>query len=400
MGLGMIKPIHDPVALTQALVRCPSITPAEGGALDLLEGLLAPEGFTCHRLPFSAPGTPDVDNLFARIGGGGPHLCFAGHTDVVPTGDDTLWSHPPFDAAIADGYLYGRGAVDMKGNIACFLTAALEFLADPIRLGQGSISLLITGDEEGPAVNGTVKVLDWMAANGHSPTACLVGEPSNPERLGDAIKIGRRGSLNGRLVVRGRQGHAAYPQLANNPIRGLTRVMAALQALRLDEGTAAFAPSNLEIVAIETGNPAYNVIPASVEARLNVRYNDRHTMASLQTLIRHEALAALAGSGLELEATFNGNAEAFVTRPGPLVDTMIAAVQAETGHTPELSTSGGTSDARFVKDFCPVIEFGLVNKSIHAVDERVAVSDLVALTRIYRAFLERFFATAGGASGA
>ena len=390
----MTQTPHDPVTFTQALVRCPSVTPAEGGALSWLETILAPAGFTCHRLPFTAPGTPDVDNLFARIGGGGPHLCFAGHTDVVPTGDVARWSHPPFGAEIADGYLYGRGAVDMKGNIACFLAAALDFLADPARLGQGSISLLITGDEEGPAVNGTVRVLEWMAAQGHTPTACLVGEPSNPERLGDAIKIGRRGSLNGRLVVRGKQGHAAYPLMANNPIRGLTRVAAALQALQLDEGTADFAPSNLEIVAIETGNPAYNVIPATVEARLNVRYNDRHTAKSLEALIRREALAALTGSGLELEATFNGNADAFVTKPGPLVDTMIAAVQAETGRTPELSTSGGTSDARFVKDYCPVIEFGLVNKSIHAIDERVAVADLAALTRIYRAFLERFFATA------
>jgi succinyl-diaminopimelate desuccinylase len=382
---------NDPVAITQGLVRCQSVTPVEGGALAFLEGVLTPAGFACHRLPFSADGTPDVDNLFARIGGGGPHLCFAGHTDVVPTGDVARWTHPPFGAEIADGYIYGRGAVDMKGNIACFLAAALDFLADPKQLGQGSISLLITGDEEGPAVNGTVKVLDWMAAHGHTPTACLVGEPSNPERLGDAIKIGRRGSLNGRLVVRGKQGHAAYPALANNPIRGLTRVAAALQALRLDEGTHEFSPSNLEIVAIETGNPAYNVIPAAVEARLNVRYNDRHTAKTLEALIRREALAALDGSGLELEATFNGNADAFVTKPGPLVDTMIAAVQAETGRVPELSTSGGTSDARFVKDHCPVIEFGLVNKTIHAIDERVAVTDLVALTRIYRAFLERFF---------
>lgn len=388
----MTQTPHDPVTFTQALVRCPSVTPAEGGALSWLETILAPAGFTCHRLPFTAPGTPDVDNLFARIGGGGPHLCFAGHTDVVPTGDVARWSHPPFGAEIADGYLYGRGAVDMKGNIACFLAAALDFLADPARLGQGSISLLITGDEEGPAVNGTVRVLEWMAAQGHTPTACLVGEPSNPERLGDAIKIGRRGSLNGRLVVRGKQGHAAYPLMANNPIRGLTRVAAALQALRLDEGTHEFSPSNLEIVAIETGNPAYNVIPATVEARLNVRYNDRHTAKSLEALIRRQALAALAGSGLELEANFTGNADAFVTKPGPLVETMIAAITAQTGRTPDLSTSGGTSDARFVKDFCPVIEFGLVNKSIHAIDERVAVNDLATLTQIYRGFLERFFA--------
>ena len=390
----MTQSPHDPVAFTQALVRCPSVTPAEGGALSYLESVLAPAGFYCQRLPFSAPGTPDVDNLVARIGGGTPHLCFAGHTDVVPTGDVARWTHPPFGGVIADGYLYGRGAVDMKGNIACFMAAALDFIADPARLGQGSISFLVTGDEEGPAVNGTVKVLEWMAANGHVPTACLVGEPSNPERLGDAIKIGRRGSLNGRLVVRGKQGHAAYPQTANNPIRGLTKIATALQALRLDEGTDTFASSNLEIVAVETGNPAYNVIPAAAELRLNVRYNDRHTAASLEALIRREALSALAGSGLELEASFNGNADAFVTKPGALVDTMVAAVRAETGRVPELSTSGGTSDARFIKDYCPAIEFGLVNKTIHAIDERVPVADLVTLTRIYRTFIDRYFAVA------
>ena len=390
----MTQSPHDPVAFTQALVRCPSVTPVEGGALSYLESVLAPAGFHCQRLSFSAPGTPDVDNLVARIGGGTPHLCFAGHTDVVPTGDVARWTHPPFGGVIADGYLYGRGAVDMKGNIACFMAAALDFIADPARLGQGSISFLVTGDEEGPAVNGTVKVLEWMAANGHVPTACLVGEPSNPERLGDAIKIGRRGSLNGRLVVRGKQGHAAYPQTANNPIRGLTKIATALQALRLDEGTDTFASSNLEIVAVETGNPAYNVIPAAAELRLNVRYNDRHTAASLEALIRREARAALAGSGLELEASFNGNADAFVTKPGALVDTMVAAVRAETGRVPELSTSGGTSDARFIKDYCPAIEFGLVNKTIHAIDERVPVADLVTLTRIYRTFIDRYFAVA------
>ena len=383
---------HDPIAHTAALIRCASITPVEGGALTYLQNVLEPAGFQCHRLVFSAPGTPDVDNLFARIGGGAPHLCFAGHTDVVPTGDSALWTHPPFDAAIADGLMYGRGAIDMKGNIACFLAATLDFIANPEKLGQGSISLLITGDEEGPAVNGTVKVLEWMAAKGHTPNHSLVGEPSNPERLGDAIKIGRRGSLNGRLVVRGKQGHVAYPQLANNPLRGLIRVCAALNALRLDEGTEIFTPSNLEIVSIETGNPAYNVIPAAAEARLNVRYNDRHSAASLEALIHREAENALTGTGLTLEASFNGNADAFLTKPGPLVDTMIAAVHAATGRTPELSTTGGTSDARFIKDYCPVIEFGLVNKTIHAIDERVALADLTALTGIYRGFLNGYFA--------
>ena len=385
---------NDPVGLAAGLLRCPSITPLEGGALAYLEDVLNAAGFRCQRLPFSQAETPDVDNLFARFGFGAPHLCFAGHTDVVPPGDPSLWTHPPFGAVIDGGYLHGRGAVDMKGSIACFVAAALDFLADPERLGQGSISLLITGDEEGPAVNGTVKVLEWMAANGHTPNASLVGEPSNPERLGDAIKIGRRGSLNGRLIVRGKQGHAAYPMLANNPLHGLVRVCAALQLLRLDEGSEAFMPSNLEIVAVETGNPAYNVIPAAAEARLNVRFNDRHSSASLEAVIRRAAEAALTGSGLTMDASFTSNAGAFVTKPGPLVDTMAAAITAETGLVPELSTSGGTSDARFIKAYCPVIEFGLVNKTIHAVDERVPVADLHGLTRIYRGFLQRYFAAA------
>ena len=384
---------HDPVAFAAALIRCPSVTPVEGGALFWLEGVLRTAGFQCQRLVFSQPGTPDVDNLFARIGHGAPHLCFAGHTDVVPTGDASLWTHPPFAAEIAGGMMYGRGAVDMKGNIASFLAAALDFLADPERLGQGSISLLITGDEEGPSVNGTVKVLEWMAQHGHTPSHCVVGEPSCPEKLGDTIKIGRRGSLNARLVVSGKQGHAAYPQKANNPLRGLVRICSALNALRLDAGTEVFSPSNLEIVAIETGNPAYNVIPARAEARLNVRYNDRHTAKSLEALLRQTSQAALEGTGLTLEATFNGNAEAFVTQPGPWVETMTEAVKAVTGLTPELSTSGGTSDARFVKDYCPVIEMGLVNTSIHAVDERVPVADLIKLAAIYRAFLDRYFAS-------
>jgi len=392
--MGMPQDLPSPLAIAADLIRCPSVTPDEGGALDLLERLLAPAGFACHRLPFTSRGMPTIDNLFARTGGGLPHLCFAGHTDVVPPGEPTLWSHPPFGGEVADGYLFGRGAVDMKGSIACFVVAALGFISDPARLGQGSISLLITGDEEGSAVDGTVKVLEWMAAHGHTPTASLVGEPSNPVALGDAIKIGRRGSLRGRLLVRGKQGHVAHPHLANNPMRGLVRVASALYALRLDDGTAVFSPSNLEIVAIETGNPTYNVIPVASELRLNVRFNDRHTAASLQALIRREAEAALAGSGLTLEAMFESNADVFVTKPGPLVETMVAAIHAETGRAPELSTSGGTSDARFIKDYCPVIEFGLVNKTIHAIDERVPISDLERLTLIYRAFLERFFATA------
>ena len=388
----MHDPLSDPVALTQALVRCPSVTPSEGGALTLMQELLGKAGFTCHRLVFSEPGTPGVDNLFARIGSGSPHLCFGGHVDVVPPGDERLWSNPPFSGVIDGGHVHGRGTVDMKGNIACFTAAALGLLQDPGALRQGSISLLLTADEEGPAVNGTVKVLRWMAENGHQPDHALVGEPSNATRIGDSIKIGRRGSLNGRIVVSGRQGHAAYPHLANNPIRGMARVAAALLAEPLDAGTEHFAASNLEIVSIDTGNPAYNVIPARCELKLNVRYNDRHTAQSLEALFRKQALGALEGSGLGSEMSFGSNADVFLTEPGPLVDTMAAAVAEVCGQRPELSTAGGTSDARFVKDYCPVIEFGLVNRMVHAVDERVPVEDLRTLTQVYRRFLERYFA--------
>ncbi len=386
----------DPVALTRALVQCPSVTPSEAGALDLIEKLLTPAGFTCQRLPFSQSGTADVDNLFARLGSGHPHLCFAGHTDVVPPGDAGMWTHPPFSGVIADGSMYGRGTVDMKGNIAAFLAAALDFTDEPSRLSQGSISVLITGDEEAVAVNGTVKVLDWMAKNGHTPDHCVVGEPSNPNRIGEAIKIGRRGSLSATMTVTGKQGHAAYPAAADNPLRGVVAIAAALMRLQLDDGTDTFAPSNLEVVAIETGNPAYNVIPQRVVLRLNVRFNDRHTDKSLQALLRVTAAKALGSTTLKLDTSFEGNADAFVTNPNtdaarPLLSAMQAAIGEVTGLTPELSTSGGTSDARFVKDYCPVIEFGLVNRTIHAVDERVPVADLGTLKQVYRGFLDRYF---------
>jgi succinyl-diaminopimelate desuccinylase len=389
----------DPIALARDLIRCPSVTPAEGGALTLLQSLLEPAGFTCHRLVFSEPGTADVDNLFARIGFGAPHLCFAGHTDVVPTGDPAAWKYPPFEGMIAKDHLWGRGAVDMKGNIAAFVAAMTDFLGDPARLGQGSISLLITGDEEAVAVNGTVKVLKWMAGRGHTPDHCLVGEPSNPDALGDAIKIGRRGSLSVAMTVLGRQGHAAYPALADNPLPGLVRIADALTRLKLDDGTPNFAPSNLEVVSIDTGNPAFNVIPRQATLRLNVRYNDRHDSRSMEALLRRTAEQALGSETLKLEMRFEGNADAFLTDPrgergARLLNAMRGASETVTGRTPELSTSGGTSDARFVKDYCPVIEFGLVNRTIHAVDERVSLADLEGLTRIYRDFLGRYFAPA------
>lgn len=378
--------------LARALIRCESVTPDDGGALAVLEGVLRPAGFTCHRLRFSEIGTPDIDNLYARLGTGRPHLCFAGHTDVVPPGDARGWSVPPFSAEVRDDQLIGRGAADMKGGIACFVAAALAF-ADAYG-GQipGSISLLITGDEEGPSINGTKKVLAWMAARNEIPDAAIVGEPTNPERLGDAIKIGRRGSLNGHLVVRGVQGHVAYPELAKNPMPALLRALSALVDLPLDEGTAHFAPSNLEITGVDVGNRAVNVIPAQAEARFNIRFNDRHTLASLQDRTRHAIAHAIGADPVAWDLNFQGSGEAFVTTPGALVETLRGAIEGVTGRTPELSTSGGTSDARFIKDYCPVVEFGLVNATIHKIDERVAVRDIEQLTEIYWRFLGAYFA--------
>ena len=384
----------DPIALTQALVRCESVTPKEGGALALVERHLRDAGFSCHRLVFN-DGCYPVDNLFARIGQGGPHLCFAGHTDVVPAGDVARWTHPPFSGEIVDGELHGRGSVDMKGNIACFMAAALDYLATDGRDRPGTLSFLITGDEEADAVDGTVKVLDWMAANGHTPSHCIVGEPSCSEAIGDTIRIGRRGSLSAKLVVTGKQGHVGYAHLANNPIDGFVKIAAALKAAPLDRGTEHFVPSNLEIVSVDVGNPVFNVVPARVEAKMNVRFNDRHTAESLEAQFRKTAETALAGTGLGHEWSFFGNADAFVTKPGPLVDMVKDVVRQTTGRTPELSTAGGTSDARFVKSHCPVLEIGLVNKTIHAVDERVPTADLDTLTVLYRRLIERYYATFG-----
>jgi succinyl-diaminopimelate desuccinylase len=393
----MAKQTLDPIALTQALVRCESVTPKEGGALSLIEGHLREAGFSCHRLVFKDGGYP-VDNLFARIGQGGPHLCFAGHTDVVPAGDVARWTHPPFSGRIEDGWLHGRGAVDMKGNIACFMAAALDYLATDGRDRPGTLSFLITGDEEADAVDGTIKVLEWMAANGHTPSHCIVGEPSSTETIGDTIRIGRRGSLSARLVVTGTQGHVGYAHLANNPVTGFVRIATALKAEPLDQGTEQFVPSNLEIVSVDVGNPVFNVIPARIEAKMNVRYNDRHTAKSLEDWFRSTSEAALAGSGLGHNWTFSGNADAFATLPGPLVDMVRDVIKETTGKSPVLSTAGGTSDARFVKDYCQVLEIGLVNKTIHGVDERVPTADLDRLTVLYRRLIERYFATFGEAT--
>ena len=381
----------DPVALTRALVRCPSVTPEEGGALAALEAVLKPAGFTVARMTFSEPGTPDVENLYARIGTGAPYLLFAGHTDVVPPGDAGQWRHGPFAGEVDNGELHGRGAVDMKGGIACFLAAALDHLAAHGGQPRGSIGFLITGDEEGPSVNGTVKVLEWAHARGERFDHCIVGEPSNPQALGDMIKIGRRGSLSAVITVEGRQGHVAYPQRAANPIPVLIDILSRLTAKPLDAGNAHFQPSNLEITSVDVGNAATNVIPQKAVARLNIRFNDEQTLDGLKTWIEGIAAAAAKPGIVPSVAYARGNSQSFITKPGPFVEMISDTIAEVTGRRPELSTSGGTSDARFIKDYCPVIEFGLVGQTMHAVDERVPVADLVALTAIYRRIIDRYF---------
>jgi succinyl-diaminopimelate desuccinylase len=381
----------DPLAVACDLIRCRSITPQEGGALAYLQRVLEPAGFAVHRPTFSEQGTPDVENLFARVGVSAPHLVFAGHTDVVPPGDEGAWRRPPFAAQVADGLLYGRGAVDMKGAIACMVAAACDHLAARGGPPQGSISFLITGDEEGPSVNGTAKLLQWAAARGEKFDHCILGEPTNPVELGDAIKIGRRGSLSGTLTVTGKQGHVAYPQLADNPIRYLVRIMTALMSESLDHGTEHFDASNLEFTSVDVGNRAVNVIPGQARARFNIRFNDRHTQGSLKSWLEARCAQAADNDATCEIAYERGNSDAFLTRPGPFVDTVAQAVAEVTGRRPQLSTSGGTSDARFIKDHCPVVEFGLAGQTMHQVDERVPVADLTALTAIYRRVLDRYF---------
>ena len=364
-----------------------------------MQAALEQLGFVCHRLPFSDTGTPDVDNLYARLGDSAPNFCFAGHTDVVPLGNPDSWSVDPFGGEIIDDMLYGRGATDMKGAVAAFVEAASRSIAKGAV--PGSISLLITGDEEGPAVNGTKKVLDWMTAHGETIDVCLVGEPTNPLKLGDMIKIGRRGSMTGTLTVTGIQGHTAYPHLADNPLPRLVKMLDAIASTKLDDGTGHFQPSNLQLTTIDTGNPATNVTPAQASAGFNIRFNDLHTGASLTKWL-HEQCAAVSGQGAggqgsggqyDLDIRISG--EAFLTPPGEFSALMARVVEDVTGATPELSTSGGTSDARFIKDFCPVAEFGLVGQTMHKVDERIAVADIRALTDIYAAILDGYFAEFG-----
>ena len=380
----------DPVALARDLLRCPSVTPAEAGALVTIERLLKNAGFAVHRVTFAEPGTAPVENLYARIGSTGPHLAFAGHTDVVPPGEAANWSHPPFAGEISSGTLYGRGAVDMKGAIACAIAAAVQHPAP--RAGKGSISFVITGDEEGVAVNGTVKLLQWAAERGERFDHCILGEPSNAAAIGDTIKVGRRGSLNGTLVITGKQGHVAYPERADNPVRSLVGLMGALMGAPLDQGSANFDASNLEFTSIDIGNPVVNLIPGEARARFNIRFNDCHSQVSLRILIEKRAAEA-AGSRVRWHIVWEpSNADSFVTKPGPFLDLVVGAIKEVTGITPKLSTSGGTSDARFIKHYCPVLEFGLVGATMHQVDECTSVADLAALTAVYRKILDRYFA--------
>ena len=384
-----MSPTEDAVSLTQELIRCPSVTPDDAGALAVVETVLRRGGFETHRIKFSHTGTPDVENLFAKIGSGAPHLAFAGHTDVVPPGDVARWRHEPFAGDIVDGRLYGRGASDMKGAIGAFLAATLNFIS---RYGapHGTLSFLITGDEEGPSINGTVKLLDWVRAKGEKLDHCIVGEPTNVCALGDTIKIGRRGSLNGVIRVIGKQGHVAYPHRAENPAPVVARIVAALSVYEFDQGTAHFDPTNLEFSSIDIGNPAVNVIPATANAQFNVRFNDLWTLATLEERIRHIVAQAAGQTTTHLEF-LPSNAVSFLTEPGIFSDLVVDAVRRVTGRTPELSTSGGTSDARFIIRDCPTLEFGLTNETIHAVDENATTADIKTLEEIYRHILISYF---------
>ena len=375
------------LALCRALVRCRSVTPEDGGALGVLEATLNEAGFATQRLTFSEPGTPDIDNLYARFGTSAPFLVFAGHTDVVPVGGAAKWRFDPFAGEVAEGAVWGRGTADMKGGVAAFAAAACAFVAQH-GSDKGSIGFLITGDEEGPAINGTEKLLRWAYEKGERFDHCIVGEPTSAEVVGDTIKIGRRGSLNGTLIVAGRQGHAAYPERADNPIPKLLRLLDALTAAALDKGTPRFDASNLEIVSVDVGNPAFNVIPAEARARVNARFNDLWTPETLAV----ELCGRLDSVGMKFTLEFEPcNAPAFLTTPDFFTKLVTDAVEKKTGRRPALSTSGGTSDARFIRAYCPVLEFGLVGATAHMVDEHVAVADIKALTEIYAAILEAYF---------
>lgn len=386
--------VTDVVELTRALVRCESVTPKEAGALQLLERALEPLGFRCERMDFTQAGTDDVANLYARIGTGGRHFCFAGHSDVVPVGDLSSWTIGPFAAELSDGYLFGRGAADMKGAIAAFTDAAARFLGRRGRDFGGSISLLITGDEEGPAVNGTVKMLQRLAERGETIDACVVGEPTSSRRFGDMMKIGRRGSMTVDLTVRGVQGHVAYPERLDNAVHRLSAIIEALVREPIDKGSTHFQPTSLQFTTVDVGNKATNIAPGVVRARFNTRFNDLWTSKTLLAHLQERiecASAAIGGNGtIEYEVSVSG--ELFYTPPGPLSDLVAGAIRDVAGVEAELSTTGGTSDARFIRSYCPVLEFGLVGESMHKVDEKSAVADLKTLARVYETVLDRYFA--------
>ena len=388
----------DPVNFAAELIRCPSVTPVDAGALDLLEKVLTEIGFTCTRLPFQEPDTARVDNLYARLGDAAPHICFAGHTDVVPVGAADNWQKDPFSGEISDDKLWGRGAADMKGAIAAFVAATADYLSQNGK-PNGSISLLITGDEEGPSVNGTIKMLDWLSTQQEVIDDCIVGEPTNPETLGEMIKIGRRGSVNTTVTIEGIQGHVAYPHRAANPVPHLVQLLERLITAKLDDGTPHFQPSNLELTGFDVGNAVTNVIPALAQARFNIRYNDIWSRDTITDWINenlnaaHDALNnAIDGENkFSLTVDINHSGEAFLTPTGTLSELAVSAVEKTLGMTPELSTSGGTSDARFIKDHARVIEFGLVGKTMHKVDEHVRVNDIQSLTKIYQEILSGYF---------
>ena len=383
----------NPVELTQQLIQCPSVTPQEGGALDLLQSVLEEMGFTCTRLPFSEEGTDDVDNLYARIGNGAPNLCFAGHTDVVPVGDRDGWTDGPFEGLIKDGMLYGRGAADMKGAIACWVAAVSNYLETHGEL-EGALSLLITGDEEGPSINGTKKMLPAITKMGEKLDACVTGEPTNPKVLGEMVKIGRRGSLNVTITVTGIQGHTGYPHLADNAAHRLVSMLKALTDWEIDGGSEHFQASTLAISTIDIGNPATNIIPGTAKATFNIRFNDLHTSESLEKKYR-EIMDEAIGEGGTYELDIKVSGESFLTPPGLLSELVSNACEKILGKRPELSTTGGTSDSRFIKDYCPVLDFGLVGQTMHKVNECVAVDDIEALTEIYQNIIEGYFQSAG-----
>jgi succinyl-diaminopimelate desuccinylase len=374
-----IEPI-DPVALTAALVQRASVTPADEGALDVVAAALAPFGFKATRVDRGG-----IANLYLRRGEGGPVLGFNGHTDVVPGGDASRWTHAPFSGAVADGWLWGRGALDMKSGVAAFAAAASRWA---LRGGGGSVALLITGDEEADATDGTVALLDWMEATGERLDHCIVGEPTSAARVGDTIKIGRRGSLSARVIAEGVPGHVAYPARVRNPLHALARFLDEIASTPLDDGTEHFEPSSLQVTSVDVGNPADNVVPGRAEARFNIRFNDRHDSASLSAALRERAVAISASTGVALEMTFSCSGESFVTAPGPFLDRVLAAVRAHTGETPTLSTGGGTSDARFIRRHCPVLEIGLLGERAHGIDERVRVADIEALAALYEDVIE------------